>query len=74
MTKDERFLIEIYKRLKATKKETLNPYLLGKELGHKEHLIGNILRNLMQANLVKRFSPEEIGLTPRGSEVAESLI
>ncbi|MCC5831451.1 MAG: hypothetical protein JJU12_00205 [Chlamydiales bacterium] len=74
MTKDERFLVELYKKLKGDLESTCNPYLLGRELNYKEHLMKNILKGLMQANLVKRYSEEEIGLTKRGREVAESLM
>ena len=73
MTKDERLLREIYKKLQ-TGRETVNPFDIGHDLGFKDHQITIILRGLMQANLVKRFAPEEVALTSRGQEVALTLV
>ncbi|NGX54473.1 MAG: hypothetical protein KR126chlam2_00084 [Chlamydiae bacterium] len=73
MTKDERFLREIYKKLQAGE-ETVNPFDIGHDLSFTNHQIINILRGLMQANLVKRFTSEEVALTPRGQEVAVTLV
>lgn len=66
MTKDERFLIELSRRGES------DPLALGKSLGYKEHLVNNILRGLMQANLVKRIGAC-VALTARGEEVAREL-
>lgn len=74
MTKDERFLIEIYRKLKESDRETCNPEDIALELGYNTRLMNNILKGLMQANLVKRYTPDEITLTPRGFEVARSLL
>lgn len=73
MTKDERFLVELYKELKENLDGTIDPHIIAKKLGLKDHLLKNILQGLIQANLVKRYSPDEIGLTERGIGVAESL-
>jgi DNA-binding MarR family transcriptional regulator len=73
MTKDERFLIELYRKLRENPDGVCDPRLIAKELNYNERLMKNILKGLMQANLVKRYSDEEVGLTERGREVAESL-
>lgn len=74
MTKDEKFLITLYRHVQGREETTYNPRLLAKEMGWNDHLLNNVLKGLMQANLVKRYSPEEIGLTSRGLEVAEGLV
>lgn len=74
MTKDEKFLITLYRHVQGKEEGIYNPRLLAKELGWTDHLLNNVLKGLMQANLVKRYSPEEIGLTSRGLEVAEGLV
>lgn len=73
MTKDERFLIELYKTL-AAGRETVNPTAIAKKLGYKEVETREILKGLGQANLIKIYSPEELVLTERGIEVARSLL
>jgi Mn-dependent DtxR family transcriptional regulator len=76
MTKDERFLIEIYKASQASKEpdEEINPVPIAKKLGYKEHLTKELLKGMRQANLIKIYSPEAIILTERGREVARSLL
>lgn len=73
MTKDERFLVELYRELNGDVDKTCDPHQLAQELNYNEHLTKNILKGLMQANLVKSYSPDEVGLTQRGLEVAQSL-
>ncbi len=73
MTKDERFLVELYRKLRENLDATCDPHSIANELNYNERLMKNILRGLMQANLVKRYSEEEIGLTERGLEVARTL-
>lgn len=72
MTKDERFLVEMYRKMSESG-ETIDPYQVGKGLGYNDHLITNILKMLMQANLVKRYDPHSVALTVRGQEVARSM-
>jgi Mn-dependent DtxR family transcriptional regulator len=76
MTKDERFLIEIYRasQLSAHEGKEINPIPLAQKLGYKELLLKNILKGLRQANLIKIYGPEEIVLTERGIAVACSLL
>jgi Mn-dependent DtxR family transcriptional regulator len=73
MTKDERFLIELYRALKGSNR-LINPLEIAKRLNYKENLTKNILKGLRQANLIKIYGPEEIELTERGIEVARSLL
>lgn len=75
MTKDEKLLLEIYKKIreKGDFNSSVDPLPIGKELGYKDHLIKNILRGLMQANLLKKYSENEIALTERGKELAKEL-
>lgn len=72
MTKDELFVKELYKRLQE--RETIDPYFVGRKLGYSERQIKNILQGLMQANFVKRYSSDEVALTPLGEELARSLL
>lgn len=73
MTKDEKLLVEIYRSLDPVD-EVADPYAVGEKIGFKEKLVKNILQGLMQANLVKRYGPNEVGLTERGREVVSTLI
>lgn len=72
MTKDERFLIELYKRGSSVD-TAIDPYPIAKALGFQDHLMGNILRGLAQANLVSREGTD-VKLTPRGEEVVRHLL
>lgn len=76
MTKDERFLIEIFRIFQANKdpETPINPLTIAKKLGYKENLTKEILKGLRLANLIKIYGPEEIILTERGHEVARSLL
>ena len=72
MTKDERFLLEMYRKLE-TLDDTLDPYQLAKDLGYSERLTQNILRGLCQANFIKKYDEDEVGLTERGIELAKAV-
>ena len=72
MTKDERFLAEIY-RLLGDMEESVDPYQVGEKLGYSKHVTTNILQMLMQANFVKRYKPHQVTLTARGRQVAKSI-
>jgi Mn-dependent DtxR family transcriptional regulator len=76
MTKDERFLIELYRAVIAAgdPEGSVNPKQIANKLGYKENLTKEILKGLRQANLVKIYSPEEVVLTERGLGVARSLL
>lgn len=75
MTKDERLLIELYRETQKNKPEgTVNLLQVATALGFKEKLTREILKGLMQANLVKWSTSEEVALTERGIEVARSLL
>ncbi len=72
MTKDERFLIEVYKA-KLAGQESVDPAQIAKKLGYKANLTKEILKGLQQANFVKALSPEELIITEHGEELARSL-
>ncbi len=73
MTKDERYLVEVYKSVK-TPTECTSAKSITDKLGFKEKLTQNILRGLMQANLVKWCDADQICLTDRGVKVVQSLL
>ncbi|MCH9627449.1 MAG: hypothetical protein S4CHLAM2_10890 [Chlamydiales bacterium] len=73
MTKDERFLFELYRQLQQSGMDTFDPHKIAETLGYNERLTKNILNGLMRANLVKRYNEDEVGLTPRGLEVVRLL-
>ncbi len=70
MTKDERFLLELYRKLQESGGDYFDPQKIADSLGYNERLTKNILNGLMRANLVKRRSEGEVSLTERGLEVA----
>jgi len=76
MTKDERFLIELYRASQAAGSPDveINPLPIAKKLGYKEHLTKELLKGLCKANLIKAYGPEEIVVTERGQEVARALL
>lgn len=76
MTKDERFLIELYHALKMSGdlENSINPMEVAKQHGYKELLAKNILKGLRQANLIKIYGPEEIIMTERGVLVVHALL
>ncbi len=74
MTRDERFLIQVYKMTHAVKVKDISPEKVGASLAYSERLIKNILRGLMQANFLRRTHGENIQLTEQGLELIKSLI
>ena len=76
MTKDERFLIELYKAAVASGNpdEAINPQPIIKRLGYKELLIKDIVKLLAKANFIKVYGPEEIVVTENGRNLARSLL
>jgi predicted transcriptional regulator len=76
MTKDERFLIELYRASLAAgdPEATIDPTKVAKKLGYNENLTKELLKGLCKANLVKTYSKEELIVTERGCEVARALL
>lgn len=74
MTKDERFLLALYKSMVALRKKTIDAYPVGQSLGLSDHLIGNIIRGLSQANFIKNETAYIVRLTPRGEELVRILL
>ena len=71
MTKDERFLVEIYR--KANSDGTVDPFQVGYVLGFSDHITKNILKMLMKANFVKQNGSNTVSLTTRGRVVAKEM-
>jgi Mn-dependent DtxR family transcriptional regulator len=74
MTKDERFIIEIFRAIQTSKEGTADPKEIAKKLGFKEVLTYEILKGLQKANFIKMPTPEAAILTERGEELARSLL
>lgn len=76
MTKDERFLVELFKAAVASgdPEAPLNPQPIIKRLGYKELLIKDILKGLTKANFIKIEGPEELVVTEGGRALARSLL
>lgn len=74
MTRDERFLVELFLLTQNSIDEGIDSLEVGKKLGYKEKLIYNILRGLMQANFVKRVDDDAIKLTPQGLALVKDLM
>lgn len=68
MTKDERFLLELY-LLKLSGVDSIDPYELGKKLSYSERQTKNIINWLAQANFIKKIE-NEITITPHGETLA----
>ncbi len=76
MTKDERFLLELFKAAEASGNpdEAVNPQPIIKRLGYKELLIKDIVKLLAKANFIKVYGPQEIVVTENGRNLAKSLL
>ena len=76
MTKDERFLIEIFQAIQATPNAqgAADPRQIAKKLGYKEVLTYEIIKGLRKANFIKMNSEEQVVLTERGELLARTLL
>jgi predicted transcriptional regulator len=76
-TKDERFVLALYKKAKESGniENTFNCYEIGSSVGLQFRAVDAICRLLIQSNFIKKKKGEdEIYLTPRGIELAENLL
>lgn len=75
MTKDERFLIEIFKKANEAGDPfcAVDPMQVAQHIGFSPRQAGTILRGLCQANFLKKQG-DRVHLTPRGEELVRSLI
>jgi hypothetical protein len=75
-TKDELFMLKLYEL--ASKKgdptEPVDRYLVGKALGHHDHAINILVRDLAQTNFIKKDDEDNtIYLTPNGISLVLQL-
>ena len=73
MTKDERLLLELFKVAPRDVDLPFNPQPVIQRLGYKEHLVKEIFKGLVKANLIKIIAPDEILLTEGGRTLALTL-
>ncbi len=75
-TKDERFVLALYKIAKETGdiEGSYNRYEVGQSIGLHYRGVDAICRLLVQANFIKKAGEEEIFLTPHGIKLAEQLL
>ena len=74
-TKDEQLLVSIYDHIdNEVNDETVCPYFVGKSIGQSEKTVKCILRQLTQANFLKKYSESEVGLTIKGRELVENYL
>lgn len=74
-TPDERFLVKLYQSALSQKDPfaSFDYRVIGAAVGLKETAIKNILKHLMQANLIKKREETLIYLTERGYHLAEQI-
>jgi hypothetical protein len=75
-TKDERFILAIYKIAKESgdMEGNYDRYEVGNTIGLHYRGVDAICRLLIQANFIKKSSEDEIYLTPHGIKLAEQLL
>jgi hypothetical protein len=75
-TKDEHFVVELYKAAKAAGnlEETFDRYEIGSKASLHPKAVNAICRLLIQANFIKKNGEDGIYLTPHGLKLAEQLI
>lgn len=75
-TKEERFLIELYRKTidLKNKEKTFDSFVLGKILGMSQRLIKTTIQILAQANFIKKLDNTKILLTEHGEKLVKSLL
>lgn len=75
-TKDERFVLALYKIAKESGdiEGNYNKYQVGESIGLHYRAVDAICRLLIQANFIKKAGEEDIYLTPHGIKLAEQLL
>ncbi len=75
-TKDERFVLALYKIAKESGdlEGNYNKHQVGESTGLHYRAVDAICRLLIQANFIKKAGEEEIYLTPHGIKLAEKLL
>jgi len=75
LTKDESFLIKLYEQAKDEGDLGLevNCYSFGKKMVLTERVVKNIVRDLAQANFIKKVDQDTISLTQNGINLAQKF-
>jgi predicted transcriptional regulator len=75
-TKDERFMIALYEHgLKLGDTKTpANKYEIGKTVGMQNTAVYTIVRDLLQANFLKKGSDDDVFLTDHGEKLVKNLL
>ncbi|NGX61605.1 MAG: hypothetical protein K940chlam9_01092 [Chlamydiae bacterium] len=73
MTKDEKYLTELYRLVEGSPERGVDPACVGSNLGYSDRQTKNILKGLMKANFVVYHNSDEVALTSRGLSLAQSL-
>jgi len=75
ITQDEKFLIKLYDLAKATNDvfSKIDMFAIGKEAHIREKAVKIIIRNLAQANFIKKAENDLIYLTVNGISLVEEL-
>lgn len=75
-TKDERFLIALYEfgLGHGDVKTPANKYDIGKTVGMHQTAIYTIVRDLLQANFLKKGDGDEVYLTDNGINLVKNLL
>lgn len=75
-TKDERFMIALYEHAMkhGDVKTPANKYEIGKTLGMHDRAIYTIVRDLLQANFLKKGDGDDVYLTDHGEKLVERLL
>lgn len=75
-TKDERFMIALYEYAmkQGDVKTPANKYEIGKTVGMHSTAIYTIVRDLLQANFLKKGEGDDVYLTDHGERLVERLL
>ncbi len=75
MTKDELFLLTLYKiaHAKGDPTHQIDRFLIGKAINQNERMCNNIVRHLAQANFIKKGDENFIYLTEQGLRLVDQL-
>ncbi|MBB64176.1 MAG: hypothetical protein CMO81_03855 [Waddliaceae bacterium] len=73
-TKDEKLLVKLYQEARRHEDTDINldPYLIGKAMGLREHAVKVMVNTLTQANFVKKVG-KLVYITSNGYKLAEEL-
>lgn len=75
-TKDEQYVIALYETVLASGdlEESFDRYQIGEKARINPKAVDAICKLLIQANFIKKRGESEVYLTPRGQELAKTLL